>query len=139
MRSMKKLVANFGWEQEPAVERRVERGAGSAGSVPVASASPAEPLRKAAFPWHTLRDPPSQRDSCLSAMAAAWRDGLPVHVRPEQLCATYPRIANRLALSWKDKTLSRLVLASLLADKRGGRQGFPPDIAAEIATLNTFL
>jgi hypothetical protein len=88
--------------------------------------------------WAARRDPPSHRDATLSQIARVWFESLPVPLRPEHLCVRYPRIANRLALCWPDSTLTQRLFENLVVDKRGGRQGFPTEVAAELAQLQRF-
>ena len=45
----------------------------------------------------------------------------------------YPRIANRLALVWPDAVLAKRVLDDVVADRRGGRRGFPREVADELS------
>jgi hypothetical protein len=47
----------------------------------------------------------------------------------------YPRVANRLALCWSDKVLTRRLFEELLTDQRGGRRGFPPPVRDELLRL----
>jgi hypothetical protein len=51
----------------------------------------------------------------------------------------YPRIANRIASAWRDSEAARASLDDLLIDRRGGRQGFPPFVLAELLHLRTLL
>jgi len=85
--------------------------------------------------WVRLRAPQAERDQVLSAPARAWLNALPAHVRPTELCARYPRVANRLALCWSDTTLTGRVLDGFLVDRRAKRKGFPPSVAAELLAL----
>jgi hypothetical protein len=72
----------------------------------------------------------------LSFVAVDWAQKLSPADRPSNLCALYPRVANRLALCWPDAVLTRHFLESLLVDKRGTRQGFPAPVAAELIRLH---
>lgn len=60
---------------------------------------------------------------------------MPAAIRPVELCLQYPRIANRLALAWLDTVLAKRVLEDVLADRRGGRRGFPEEVADELSRL----
>ena len=64
-----------------------------------------------------------------------WVAGLPLHLRPLALLQKYPRIANRLANSARDPAAMRAYLFELLIDMRGGRNGFPHDVQAELLVL----
>lgn len=82
------------------------------------------------------RSPLSTHDANLSFAAQEWLRDLPAQMRPQQLCAVYPRVANRLALCWNDLALVDSVFNELLLDRRGGRAGFPATIAAELMRLH---
>ena len=71
----------------------------------------------------------------LSLQAHAWVRQLPVTSRPLELCNVYPRIANRIARSWDDPASAETVLDDLIVDHRGGRKGFPSQIATELVRL----
>lgn len=114
----------FDWEHEPVREKNIN-----------SPARPSRPPSDAA--WRLLREPVTDRDRTLSALAIKWLDDFPATLKPVRLCDKYPRIANRLALSWPDPALASRVLKELTEDRRGGRQGFPQDIAKEIAALRT--
>lgn len=75
------------------------------------------------------------QDDSLSPAAHAWVRGLPVSLRPLELCNVYPRIANRIAAAWDDVAQTHEVFNDLLVDHRGGRKGFASPIAAELLRL----
>ena len=54
---------------------------------------------------------------------------------PAALEAKYPRIFNRIMDLWGMQELEDY-FADLMVDKRGGRQGFPPDVLNDILTLS---
>ena len=66
-----------------------------------------------------------------------WAKALPRQVRPMALLATFPRIANLLAASWKEPVAFHNYMGSLLFDHRGGRRGFPPRIKKELVKLRS--
>ncbi len=68
-------------------------------------------------------------------MAHAWLESLPPAVVPREMARAYPRLVNRLALCWRDAALADMLLDELLVDRRGGRRGFPPAVAAELLRL----
>ncbi len=74
----------------------------------------------------------------LGADAARWLNDLPESVRPMKTCARYPRIVNRLASVWDKPTHCGSYFNELLLDGRGDRQGFPLDIAFELAALKNY-
>lgn len=88
--------------------------------------------------WAAKRDRPQARDHSLSSVARPWFEALPVPLRPHRLCRLYPRVANLLALCWPDPALSGHLFHGLLIDKRGGRKGFPPEVAAELVRLRDY-
>jgi hypothetical protein len=68
-----------------------------------------------------------------------WVAALPRAVRPMALLELFPRIANVLAQSWNDSAALRAYMDSLLADRRGGRRGFPAEINRELQSLLDFI
>jgi hypothetical protein len=70
--------------------------------------------------------------------AARWVAGLPSDFQPRALLQRFPRIANDLARVWQDDTELQLQLDDLLTDRRGGRQGFPPEIHQELSMLREY-
>jgi len=67
-----------------------------------------------------------------------WLAALPPDVRPTALPTQFVRIANALAHIWSDHRRCLEYLEDLLIDRRGGRQGFPFDVALEIAGLKDY-
>jgi len=67
-----------------------------------------------------------------------WIRELPADVRPEELAARFPRIVNLIALQWNDRKRCPTYFQELLADRRGGRQGFPPKVRHELSNLHDF-
>jgi hypothetical protein len=67
-----------------------------------------------------------------------WMATLPRHVRPVTLLLQYPRIANIMARAWGDPLMFREYMFELLIDRRGGRQGFPEKVRAELLALRTY-
>ena len=85
--------------------------------------------------WQRLRTQPRPCDQSLSPLAAIWCNSLHPQHRPTQLCALFPRLANRLALCWDDPALASRVLDGLVVDKRRHRAGFPPEVSQELIRL----
>lgn len=79
---------------------------------------------------------PSEQDRALSTEARQWLRGLPARERPLALCSMYPRLANRLAAAWADPAQTEAVFEELMIDRRGGRLGFAPLVAAELMRLH---
>lgn len=67
-----------------------------------------------------------------------WLASLPSDVRPTALPIQFVRIANALARIWSDHRRCLEYLEDLLIDRRGGRQGFPFEVALEIAGLKDY-
>ncbi len=62
---------------------------------------------------------------------------------PPTLCLValrgqFPRILNRIAHTWHDPRKFGALIASLLIDDRGQRQGFPFDVVNEITELREY-
>ena len=125
----------FCWETEPKLERDI---AGVRTPLSLRSVGPAGPVPADAGTqtvWEGQRQPSNRRDLTLSSLATAWLIQFAPAQRPLNLCALYPRVANRLALCWPDTELKRRLLDSLLVDRRGKRQGFPGPVADELRSL----
>jgi hypothetical protein len=80
----------------------------------------------------------SQPASGLLRPTVAWATSLPAKVQPTALLAKFPRVANLVAVLWKDPDSLRRYVDDLLVDKRGNRQGFPVDILREIFELRAY-
>lgn len=66
-----------------------------------------------------------------------WMDMLPAEMRPYKLLSLHEDIVKRIVLLWNGDDAALLhYLEGLLVDKRGGRKGFPVDVAAELLRLN---
>ena len=70
---------------------------------------------------------------------ADWLNQLPEHVRPYRLTDHYPRLAVRMAELWRKPLPLQDYLRSLVLDDRGGRQGFPEEIAGELLRLTSYV
>lgn len=89
-----------------------------------------------------LRDPRALRrhqpyNEALPA-TVKWVARLPPEVHPLALLRRFPRIANVIARSWNDAAECQHALEELLVDRRGGRQGFPPEVHEELMTLRDY-
>jgi hypothetical protein len=87
--------------------------------------------------WLLTRSPSRQNDSMLDGLTVTWASRLGTKKIPLELLRSYPRLANRIALCWKDPVLVARLLDSLLQDRRGGRRGFPAVIKAELLKLRS--
>jgi hypothetical protein len=74
----------------------------------------------------------------LTAATFTWLSQLPKEKRPNALARQFPHVANKLAALWKRPLHCELYLDDLVLDLRGGRRGFPPRVAEEIAVLKTY-
>ncbi|CAG2144650.1 hypothetical protein [Cupriavidus numazuensis] len=88
--------------------------------------------------WTRLRGREPREAQGLTSDALRWLASLPAEARPMELCRRYPRIGNRLAALWGHCSV-RTYLDDLVIDKRGGRQGFPHDVAVELWRLQEYL
>ncbi|HEY0847859.1 MAG TPA: hypothetical protein VGE12_21010 [Noviherbaspirillum sp.] len=85
--------------------------------------------------WSGKRTPPDRHSPDLAPATFKWMASLPSKTRPYELAKQFPRIANRLAETWPRPVHCERYLDELMMDSRGDRQGFPADVAAEIAAL----
>jgi hypothetical protein len=67
-----------------------------------------------------------------------WVESLPPRVRPMALMRRFARVANLIAATWGHLEHFETYMESLLNDKRGNRKGFPPDVLAELVTLEVY-
>ena len=65
----------------------------------------------------------------------AWIASLPPAARPSALATKFARIANNFAMMWDQLTECRFYFDELFTDRRGGRQGFPPDVLQDLIRL----
>jgi len=96
------------------------------------------PPTVAPIDWTGMRQQAIATAHTLTPDALRWLAQFPREVRPLELFHTYPRIANQLAALGNPAAVSA-VLADLLIDKRGSRQGFPGGIALELSRLQEHL
>jgi hypothetical protein len=69
---------------------------------------------------------------------AKWASNLPAGIQPLALLQKLPRIANVIARAWGDGVALDHYMDELLVDRRGGRQGLPPEIHNELLTLRQY-
>ncbi len=77
----------------------------------------------------------SPQPTALAAQTLQWLTELPRHLRPDQLAAGYPHIANKLAALWTTPDECRRYFDDVLLDRRGNRKGLPERVAMELAAL----
>lgn len=97
------------------------------------SAAEWESMRQAL--WEPLRRVARVEDTVLFNDTKRWLVALPAGLRPRELPARFPRIANELARLWNDRLALDAYFDDLLVDKRSGRQGFPPLVREELVAL----
>jgi hypothetical protein len=85
--------------------------------------------------WKVRRRKPVASDRALTGVAIDWLLGLPPSLRPRVMSEQFPRAINRLAEAWSDPALRQAALEDLVVDRRGNRQGFPPEVQTEIDRL----
>lgn len=85
--------------------------------------------------WTKVRQPQIAFDLQLQQETAEWLLGLPNDIRPLHLAKKFPRVANNIARAWRRPAICDDVFEELMIDHRGTRQGFPEEVAMEIATL----
>jgi len=100
------------------------------------SLTPAVTVAKSATNWETKRKGASAES--LRTATIQWMLKLPPHIQPRHLQVKYPRVANRIAALWSEATGCESYLDDLLTDKRGGRKGFPLNVAQEIASIRDY-
>ena len=83
----------------------------------------------------TIRRRRPQPPEALAGDTIRWLTSLPADVRPTLLPVQHPRIVNALARAWNDARACLQYFDELLIDRRGSRQGFPFDVALELAGL----
>lgn len=67
-----------------------------------------------------------------------WLDALPPRIQPHALCKLYARIANLIAAMWADTEAMKAYFDELIADRRRGRRGFPPDVFDDLRVLRDY-
>ena len=79
-----------------------------------------------------------QENDVLLNTTLTWMARLPKDVRPMVLARRFPRIANRIAESWRLVARCEEYFDALVVDSRGNRKGFPPEVAQELTNLRGF-
>lgn len=84
-----------------------------------------------------VRAAPAEPTS-LTSSSREWLAELPAEVRPTELAAHFPRVANELSARWRKVSACEQYLDDLVFDRRGGRTGFPRNIGHEINGLRDY-
>jgi len=71
-------------------------------------------------------------------LTVTWAAKLPPDVRPMVTLRTFGRIGNALAASWTDPAAFLRYIDELFVDRRGNRQGFPPEVMEELFALRAY-
>ena len=71
----------------------------------------------------------------LLPLTEKWFDAFPADQAPCALASQYPRVANMIAVQWRDHRGAPELFDDLLADRRGGRAGFPPAVRRDLLML----
>ena len=71
----------------------------------------------------------------IAAQTVRWLASLPEDIRPQQLPESFTHVANKLGHVWEQPETCLAYFDDLLLDRRGGRRGFPLDVAMELAGL----
>lgn len=99
------------------------------------AASPASHVTSALPPDVAARLRKGSPVEVLLPIGRRWLEALPPEGRPRRLVEQFPRIVNLIAMQWTDAVSCPAYFNELLVDRRGGRQGFPPDVRSEIVSL----
>jgi|GEM_PF-2964090 len=88
----------------------------------------------------TISDPTTLRRSdgvpeTVAPQTMRWLATLPAEIRPRQLPVDFTHVANSLGRLWDEPKACLALFDDLLLDRRGGRRGFPLDVAMELAGL----
>ena len=68
-----------------------------------------------------------------------WLALLPDEIQPRAPLRQFPRIANVMARTWDDQKSLEKFLNDLLTDRRGNRQGFPPEVHIELLNIRDYI
>jgi hypothetical protein len=74
----------------------------------------------------------------LHASTREWIEHLPSGCRPMAIALQFPHIANKLCEIWKRPVMCDQYFNELVIDQRGGRKGFPLEVATEISLLRQY-
>ena len=85
-----------------------------------------------------VRQPMTTDDLRLSPETRQLLQSLDKLVLPIHLASRFPRVLNEIARLWRRPAHLDRYFDDLLIDKRGGRQGFPFAVAAELAALKDY-
>ena len=98
--------------------------------------TPVTTVKKDVANWEGKRKPAAAES--LRTATIQWILKLPPHIQPRHLQVKYPRVANRIAALWAEWETCEAYLDDLLTDRRGGRKGFPLNVAQEVASIRDY-
>jgi len=82
------------------------------------------------------RAPQNPENDVLKEFTIDWILRLPEDVRPHSIAQKYPRVANALASEWeRPDQFNKLMNSYTFDDRDPPRQGFPFDVAFELASV----
>lgn len=87
---------------------------------------------------HATQRKTQQPADTLNPETQEWLETLPVPVRPNGLARDFGRVVNALRITWGRPEACLDYFHDLLIDRRGDRQGFPAEVAMEIAVLKDY-
>jgi len=102
-------------------------------SVPRAQPASAPSSKADTTDWTSVRK--ARPAEYLLPLTEKWFDAFPPDQAPCALASQYPRVANMIAVQWRDHRGAPELFDDLLADKRGGRAGFPPAVRRDLLML----
>jgi hypothetical protein len=97
------------------------------------------PVKEAVRPANpqVMRTAPPRQE--LPTDTVRWALTLPAENRPLFILTNYPKIANKLAEIWSDRTSVQAYFDELMLDHRGDRAGFPSEAFQDLMRLQQLL
>jgi hypothetical protein len=105
-------------------------------SVPRAQPASAPQPKADTTDWTSVRK--AHPAEYLLPFTEKWFDAFPTDKAPCALASQYPRVANMIAVQWRDHRGAPELFDDLLTDKRGGRAGFPPAVRRDLLMLQEY-
>jgi hypothetical protein len=121
-----------GWRELNDIVQTVPRAQPAAAS-PAPDSSPAN---ADATDWTSVRK--ARPAEYMLPLTEKWFDAFPADKAPCALVSQYPRVANMIAVQWRDRRGAPELFDDLLTDKRGGRAGFPPAVRRDLMMLQEY-